>query len=596
MNKTININLSGIIFHIDEEAYKKLSKYLDAIKASLASSEGRDEIVADIEARIAELFQSKMSDSKQVIGMNDVDEVIAVMGQPEDYRGDEYSEDHSSSYTGSYTTSYTSKKRVFRNSDDKVIGGVCGGIAAYFDIDTIWIRLFFVVAIFGFGFGFPLYIILWIIIPEAKTTAEKLQMRGEKVNISNIERTIKEEMETLKKKLNDLGKSTRDTDFSKPAERAKSGFEKLLAFFINLFTLMVKFALRLIGIAMILAGIFFTFGLLGAFLGFGDFAFSMADDFSGVSITDFFQVLFMSDTQMNLAILTVTVFLLIPLVQFVYLGLRMLFKLEPVHKSIRTAMASVWIATGIVLAVIFFQLVRDSKQKASYIQNIELKEASGQRLYLDVNPDAMNQLFEESDFMIQEEGGDTLMRINTVKMDIRKSLSDNFELEVTKIAHGSNRKAARKRAKQISYTYQLQDSVLFFNNHHATPTSQKIRMQRVRVTLYVPVGRSVYLEESMIDIIYDIKNTSNTWDFNMVEHEWVMTERGLTCVDCRQRKNRKQEEEDYDDYEDEDEDEEEDEEGGKVVHAQSGGGPFFISPITTIAFESFLFRFLKYSF
>jgi phage shock protein PspC (stress-responsive transcriptional regulator) len=186
MNKTININLGGFFFHIDEDAYKKLRRYLDSISKSLSDdAQGKNEIIADIEARISELLSEKITDARQVVNEGDIEEIIAIMGQPEDYS------DTESAYTDarySYSRNNTSGKKLFRDGDDKFLGGVAAGIAHYFGVDTIWIRLGLLALFFGAGFGVLVYIILWILLPEAKTTAEKLQMEGEDVNIDNIEK------------------------------------------------------------------------------------------------------------------------------------------------------------------------------------------------------------------------------------------------------------------------------------------------------------------------------------------------------------------------------------------------------------------------
>ena len=194
MNKTININLGGIFFHIDETAYQKLRRYIDSIRRSLSDDpKGRDEIIADIEQRISELLSEKVTDPRQVVSENDIDEVIAIMGQPEDYMVDEelFSEESRRAYTGERA----SRRRLFRDGEDKFLGGVSSGIAYYFDVDVIWIRVAWLIAAFGFGFGFLLYIILWILLPEARTTAEKLQMEGEPVTITNIEKRVRAEFE-----------------------------------------------------------------------------------------------------------------------------------------------------------------------------------------------------------------------------------------------------------------------------------------------------------------------------------------------------------------------------------------------------------------
>ena len=207
MNKTVTINISGIIFNIDEEAFKQLSQYLDTIKGYFNTSEGRDEIMADIEARIAEMFQEKLNEKNQVVSIKDVDKVIAIMGEPEDYIDEEIESESFNSkanYEKVTTTGSSRFKRLYRDGEDRVMGGVCAGIAHYFGVDPIIPRILFIISFFGFGTGFLAYIILWIIVPEAKSTAEKLQMKGEHINIENIKKSVENEAENFKNKFKDF--------------------------------------------------------------------------------------------------------------------------------------------------------------------------------------------------------------------------------------------------------------------------------------------------------------------------------------------------------------------------------------------------------
>ncbi|MDB0614673.1 PspC domain-containing protein [Tenacibaculum dicentrarchi] len=188
MNKTININLGGFFFHIDEIAYQKLKRYLEAIGRSLSDDpQGKEEIISDIEARISELLSEKITDVRQVINENDIEEIITIMGQPEDYSDTQ--DDYTDNYSPNYKTKKGTVKKLFRDGDDKFLGGVCSGIAHYFNIDVIWIRITFIILVAS-GFSPLAYIILWVLLPEAKTTSEKLQMQGEPVNIDNIEKKL----------------------------------------------------------------------------------------------------------------------------------------------------------------------------------------------------------------------------------------------------------------------------------------------------------------------------------------------------------------------------------------------------------------------
>ena len=197
MNRTLTINIGGLVFHIEEQAYQRLDQYIKAIRRSIAIEE-QDEVVQDIELRIAEIFNSKITATNQVITSEDVDEVIQIMGRPEDY-----SIDDENNYQHTEQTYYREKK-LFRDTDNRILGGVLAGLAHYFKIDTIWVRLIFIFLVFFYGTGILLYFVLWIIIPSAKTTSEKLDMMGEPVNIETIERKIREGVDYTTNKINSI--------------------------------------------------------------------------------------------------------------------------------------------------------------------------------------------------------------------------------------------------------------------------------------------------------------------------------------------------------------------------------------------------------
>lgn len=198
MNRTLTINIGGLVFHIEEQAFQHLEQYIKAIRRSIAIEE-QEEVVQDIELRIAEIFNSKITTTKQVITSEDVEEVIRIMGRPEDYSLD----DDTTTQQHSEQTYYREKK-LFRDTDSRILGGVLSGLAHYFKIDTVWVRLIFIFLVFFYGTGILLYFVLWIIIPSAKTTSEKLDMMGEPVNIETIERKIKEGVDYTANKINSM--------------------------------------------------------------------------------------------------------------------------------------------------------------------------------------------------------------------------------------------------------------------------------------------------------------------------------------------------------------------------------------------------------
>ena len=191
MKKTITVNIGSMVFYIDDDAYEILRKYLSRVKDEFRTMEGGDEIYEDIETRIAELFNEKLGSNRQVISMQEVEEVIATLGQPEDF-----SDTSGSKKAGA--SSGRSGKRMYRDPDNALIGGVCSGLAAYWRVDPTVVRLIFVIlAIFGMA-GVLIYLILWIVLPEANTVAQKLEMRGEPVNLSSIGAFFRDEFENVK--------------------------------------------------------------------------------------------------------------------------------------------------------------------------------------------------------------------------------------------------------------------------------------------------------------------------------------------------------------------------------------------------------------
>jgi phage shock protein PspC (stress-responsive transcriptional regulator) len=191
MKKTFSVNLGNRVYNIDEDAYLTLSAYLERIEGHFSDLKEREDIINDIELRISELFAERLGVNKQVVTITDVNEVIRIMGDPREISGSQ--EEPRSTWEKRSGT-----KRIYRDPDDRMIGGVCGGLAAYTNIDPVIMRLIFVVLLF-MGIGALAYIILWIVVPEARTTAQKLEMRGDSVNTSNIGNFFRDEFESVKK-------------------------------------------------------------------------------------------------------------------------------------------------------------------------------------------------------------------------------------------------------------------------------------------------------------------------------------------------------------------------------------------------------------
>lgn len=195
MKITVSINLGGYSFNIDEDAYTELKRYLKNLELHFAGEESSSEILSDIETRMAELFRTKLTSYKQVINIEDVRQAMSVMGTPEDI-----SDNDGPSARDKFTS--PGYHRMYRDTDHRIIGGVCAGMGAYWDVEVWIIRIIFVVLAMMGGLGLLVYLILYIVIPEAKTTAQKIEMKGNPVNIHNIKDSVKKEFDTVRKNMN----------------------------------------------------------------------------------------------------------------------------------------------------------------------------------------------------------------------------------------------------------------------------------------------------------------------------------------------------------------------------------------------------------
>ncbi|HBC77247.1 MAG TPA: hypothetical protein DEO60_02705 [Bacteroidales bacterium] len=194
MKITVSINLGGFSFNIDEDAYAELKRYLKNLELHFAGEESSSEILSDIESRMSELFRSKLTSYKQVINIGDVSDVISIMGNPADF-----SDNDGPSPKEKFST--PGAHRMYRDPDKRIIGGVCAGMGAYWDIEPWIIRGIFIALVMAGGLGVLVYLILYVVLPEAKTTAQKIEMKGDPVNIHNIKDSVKKEFDTVRKNM-----------------------------------------------------------------------------------------------------------------------------------------------------------------------------------------------------------------------------------------------------------------------------------------------------------------------------------------------------------------------------------------------------------
>ena len=544
MNKTININLGGFFFHIDEIAYQKLRKYLTSISKSLSDdSQGKNEIIADIEARISELLTEKITDSRQVVSEGNIEDIIVIMGQPEDYSE---AEEPYSETTFSQTKNNISGKKLFRDGDDKFLGGVASGIAHYFDVDTIWIRLGLLALFFSAGFGILIYILLWILLPEAKTTAEKLQMEGEAVNIDNIEKKIREEFtnvsESVKNAANHASEKIKDgaNEFSEKMDQTFSRkrkknnglqdfihtVEKIIRIFFKIFRKFIAIILIFLAAAVILSLI------IGAF-SIGSFEFLNIES-NFIHYPDFFFAATIPRWLLTISLLTL---IGIPFLILLVLGLRILSSnLKRFSKTASLSLLGIWF---IALLILIFTAVEFGTSHSNFghsVQKNPLKIIASDTLVLKMrNNDAIyyqHNLRRNSRRHEVNVGGVPLIYTNNIHLDIKRSTTNTAYIIIQKTSYAASSSEARKSAEEIQYLYSVQENNLILDAFFLSDLKNIFKEEEIDIALYVPKGTHVYLDNSVKNFLSNVKNKTNMYDDDMVNHHFEMTNTLLKCTDC----------------------------------------------------------------
>uniref|UniRef100_UPI0026337730 PspC domain-containing protein n=1 Tax=uncultured Lutibacter sp. TaxID=437739 RepID=UPI0026337730 len=531
MNKTININLGGIFFHIDEIAYQKLKLYLDAIRRSLSDDpQGRDEILNDIELRIGELLSERIKDERQVVNQNDIDEITKIMGKPEDYLVDEEIFEDEPTYRAK-----TSSKKLFRDGEDKFLGGVSAGLGHYFRIDSLWIRLMWVILVVaGFGTGIPIYILLWILIPEAQTTAEKLQMKGEPVNISNIERKIREEFDgvtsRVKDGVNDVTNKVKSTEFK---SKAKTGIQEIVETLGKIILAILSVLGKFIGALLIFVA---TVTLIALIIG----AFS----WGGIEILGFGNEYvhyppFFFDSIMPSWLLIILVFIIvgIPFIMLFMLGLKIISSnVKSFSTTTKLSLLGIWIISLIGLSIAganfatrtAFDGVNNQTEELPIMANDTLRVKMIGNDNLSNRKELRRQYSSETVY-----DNDTQKLFSTrINVDIKSTDKENAFVKIRKESEGKNRLTANNDAEAIEYQFNLNDNNLELNGYFLSDFKNKFKDQLIDITINIPTNSFIYLDNSTRTFLDDVDNIQDINDRDMPRHLYQMTDEGLKCLDC----------------------------------------------------------------
>lgn len=497
MKKTVTVNLGGIVFHIDEDAYFKLKNYLDTISQYYGNEEEAEEIISDIEVRISELLSE--SKGQMVVTIKDIDNIIEIMGCPEDVTGSESTDDFNSS-NESYDSNKSKSKKLYRDDNSRILGGVCGGIAAYFGVDPVLVRIVFLILIIPAGFGILPYIILWIIMPLAKTRQQRMEMRGEPINVDNIEKNIKKEYQEVKKSFNKI-KNSKEVENMRNAFKKKSVSQTSSSFFSFLgeiistfFNVLGRFLTLVFGIVFSLVGVIciiaITFSLL-----FGHDIMLFDFDFFNHNILPTDNTLF---TNRWFFYTASCLLIFIPLIALLMGGIRLLFKTRISNKGVNISIFLVWIISLFVVIMGTTSTGRYFNVEAQKVDEFKLKEFKGNTLYVKVKELDKEML---GDKKVSFENWKLYKNNNTISLLIKPDINiyrgqeKDFSIKLIKESRGLDQEDAYESATKIKYFWEQQDSVLFIDPYYIIDKDTKFRFQDLDIIIKAPQGKKVDIDD-----------------------------------------------------------------------------------------------------
>jgi phage shock protein PspC (stress-responsive transcriptional regulator) len=596
MKKIININLSGRVIPIEDTAYEKLQSYIESLRRYFAKEEGRDEIINDIESRIAELMNEKVRKGASCVTDSDVEEIISSMGRPEDFDADtveptagssqqntkqeySYSErstkrrlyrDSSDKFIGGVCSGIAnylntdpaivrilfaiitfggfglgfliyillwmilpdkdlegfSGKRLYRNPDDRVIGGVAGGLAAYFNIRTSTIRLIFAAPIVlsvligiingitwhtDFGNFFPnivfgsltgtfilAYVILWMVLPEARSNYEKMEMRGEKVDVNSIRQNVQEGMGNVKDRMKQWSEEVKESaqNFGNKAREFANTRGKTFAKEVNE---TARTSGRGLGHAIgVLFRVFFLF--IAGTIAFGLFVAVMALIFGGVAWWPINDFLWTSKWQQAYAWGTLIFFLLVPLVGFLIWLIRRIIGIRSRRSYLGWTFGFLW-TIGWVCAILLAASISRDFRIYDYVKtDITTSQPVNGRMTVVVSQPELEYTGRFSWINDGANGwdlsGDT-GRLSTVKFNFIKSNDSAYHVTLRKYSYGRTNEDAQRRAEKVQYYINSKDSVLDLGSGYTVDRESKFRGQQVEIEIQIPAGKKIHFDPSV---------------------------------------------------------------------------------------------------
>jgi phage shock protein PspC (stress-responsive transcriptional regulator) len=494
MKKTINVNIGGMMFHLDDDAFEKCKTYLDTLKNKFGKMEGGDEIIGDIESRIAEIFKEKLSNTREVVSLQDVEDMVAIMGDPGLFLDEETADTQQPVVDNQPFI----KRRLFRDPEKRVLGGVCSGFGAYFNVDPWVVRIIMICLVLFAGVSFLLYFVFWIAMPKAITTTDRLMMRGKKVDVNSIEESVKKEWNETKSGIKNVGRNVKSSSFI-------SGIGKFLRITIGVGLIFMS--------TLILGGFLWTMFSTTATIHINQLHLSIREA-AGMVFDSFGETL--------VAYISVWLLVVIPSVLSIYLGIRFILQFKHKLRYVMLGGFLLWMI-GLVMAIYVSVSVAESNKMESSIKEapvLAVQDSATLRL----------SVVEGDHIPGYDLGG---YPIENVNLDILKNTSDSLPvLEVTQRSHGRDKQLAYATAQKIKYHYTIDSNEIKLASYFMLNKGEKFRGQEVDIKLMLPVGYKVYLAEGTDAVINGIGNIQRVLDSQMPLHTWTMTQDGLNCDDC----------------------------------------------------------------
>lgn len=596
MKKIININLSGRVIPIEDSAYEKLQGYIESLRRYFAHEEGRDEIINDIESRIAELMNEKVRKGAAAITDADVDEIAASMGRPEDFEAEAAESTETTKQTQQEYT-YAERKtrrRLYRDTSDKFIGGVCSGIAAYLNVDPAIVRILFAIISFGgFGLGFLAYIILWIVLPpkdlegfsgkrlyrnpddkviggvagglaayfntrsstirlifaiplllnilfgilngiffqfqrdffdvpnivfgsftgtfilgyvilwmvlpEARSPYEKMEMRGEKVDVNTIRQNVKEGMDSMKDRVKQWSGEVKESaqNFSNKAKEFANTRGKAFA------TEAGEAARRTgggLGHAIgVLFKIFFLF--IAGSIAFGLFVALIALLFGGIAWWPINDFLWTSSGQQLYAWGTLIFFFVVPLVAFITWVVRRILRVRSRSHYLGWIFGGLWIIGWISAVLLAASISKDHREHEHIDTAIAISQPPGGKMVVTVSEPELEYTGRFNWMNDGDEEGwdlsDDSLKLSNVRFNFQRSVDSSYHVTVKRYSFGRTREEALHRAEKIQYHVHSADSVLDLASGYAIDKDSKFRWQQVEVEIEIPAGKMIRFDRSV---------------------------------------------------------------------------------------------------